>query len=844
MKLFTRIFVGLCYLITLIAILLLTARQGYLDKPLQDLAQFYLNKKGLAARISNFHITGGKLTIEKITVKFTSKELTNIVILEFKDLKAELNLSNIINKQFLKANIAIGDFAIITEDNKEILSSIIIGDYEVNLFKNTIDGKIEFTSGKILAYSNVNSHGVLNGFGSYTYHNKIFGENKIISAKCNFGSKSSVYFTEQLKGGRLTASGKLSDIPIMLYRSVKEILPNNKIVLFLDEYVKAGNIFYGEFNLDLNKHALEQGNLTRENLSAKFQVTNLEYKYNKDFPSIKDAEVDIAISGSEATFLIHKSYSGSSILANGIITLNWTGIDTSTLIFQATSHGSVKDLIDFIPPLAYENMKNRGIDLKDFNGIAYSVIKLKIPISPEVKNSYKVSTIISDASISIFKNKVLIKDLKLNGLFTGDRLSFTGTGKINNFNSTVNYEHHINNSAKIADEFSLKIQTMVRGQSQPIGLIALISGDAIIDMEYKGQKNGLETLTAKANLQDTEFYIDKVAIHKTAGARANFSLNGTFEQNAPSNIEMKLIGDNNLDILGHLKIAKDKYEISLPIIKHKETDIKCNLVIDRDNFHANISGATLDLSEINMMEFLQKQQEEVNSHLRIDIDSIKMKNNILFREVKSQILCNKMQCFSGYLDSKIGDKFFRATLDSSENKEQWDITSNDAGKVFKALGLYNKMSNGTMLVTINLKKNVVHLGEVIPVINGTFVFRDFLASDTSFLTKIVSFISLPGLIKFITNNQNIHFADMSGNFSYINNMIRISKTSASGSAFDFTMSGSIDTDKHQVRLKGVVTPSIYGINNLMKNVPILGSLLSRGRRKGIIIAPYSISQSY
>ena len=634
-------------------------------------------------------------------------------------------------------------------------------------------------------------------------------------------------------------------IPIMLYKNIKEIIPDNKIISFLDEYVKAGHISCGEFNLDLKSGFSEQDILTKENLSGRFQVTNLEYKYNKDFPALKNAEIDIIISGNEVKFLIHKSYSGSSLLSNGIITLNWTGIDTSTLIFHATSHGAAKDFIDFIPIPAYENIKNRGIDLKNFTGTANSVINLEIPINPKIKNSYNVSTTIFGASINIFDNNVVTKDLKLNGLFTGEKLSFTGTGKINQLDSDINYEHAINNdNTRREDEFLLKIKTKLKGQNQKMGLVNLISGNAIIDMEYRGQKNGLETLTAKANLRDIEFYIDKVAIHKTEGASANLALNGSFDKNLQSNIEMKLFGENNLDILANIKIGEGKYEISLPKIKHKDTDIKCDLTIDRDNFNARVSGEKLDLSEINMIEFLQKQQEAVNVNLRLDIGSIKLKNNISFNDVRSQVLCNKTQCFSGYLDSNIGDKFLRVALNDSEDKEQWEITSNNAGKIFKALGLYNKMGNGTMFITLNLKKNVVNLGEMTPVIEGTFTFRDFLASDTSFLTKIVSFISLPGFINFITNNKDIHFSDMHGNFSYIDNMITISKASASGSAFDFTMAGSIDTTKHKIRLKGLVIPSIYGINSLVKNVPILGSILSRGHRKGIIIAPYVISQEY
>ncbi len=96
----------------------------------------------------------------------------------------------------------------------------------------------------------------------------------------------------------------------------------------------------------------------------------------------------------------------------------------------------------------------------------------------------------------------------------------------------------------------------------------------------------------------------------------------------------------------------------------------------------------------------------------------------------------------------------------------------------------------------------------------------------------------------ITNNHNIRFEKMAGKFGFKDGILKIEDGGAEGAYFDFTMAGTINTNERVIKLKGSIVPSLYGINTLLKHIPIVGTILSGGHRKGLVSAPYFIKNKY
>ncbi|MFV9948608.1 MAG: transporter AmpG 3, partial [Rickettsia conorii subsp. raoultii] len=147
------------------------------------------------------------------------------------------------------------------------------------------------------------------------------------------------------------------------------------------------------------------------------------------------------------------------------------------------------------------------------------------------------------------------------------------------------------------------------------------------------------------------------------------------------------------------------------------------------------------------------------------------------------------------------------------------------------------MQNGQININLNTKRYEVKKGEIVPILDGKFSIKHFTVVDTPFLTRLVSFVSLPGFLSSITNNKNILFEDMSGKFNYRGNIITIFDTEAHGPFFDFTMTGNIDTKQQLIMVKGNVIPSFFLISTIVTKIPVVGKIFSK-------VAPYSLKMKY
>ncbi len=836
MMLIKRFFINLsiivCTIVVILTLLILSSSKGYLDKPIKKVIEFYLDKKAMKIRIKNLQVRNNILSIDKIFM-----DLANNAQGEITNFKISFIIDDITTKPLILSTIDIDSFSLISKDNQPVINAQISARSIVDFFKNKIETQLNL--GPIKNISLLDSYGekLPDGEGFCSYNSKISrASKKSINCKLEFGDKAYLLFNSVLDGSIIQATGNAQNIPIMIYQIVEKIIPDNQVILFLQEYMKGGYIRNGEFNFNFDKNSLEKNISLETALKAKLHVVDLEYQYDKDYPPLRKIDTDVTIFGLSVKFILNQAYSSNSLISGGI-TFDWQGMDKSNFIVNANAKGSVNDLIDFISSEDYNKVKKQGIDLKKITGIANSKIGIIIPISPVIKNTYDISTIITGVNSKAFSDNVILKNAKITGTFNGDKVNLIGIGKINGYDSNLLIDVNVTDNNQDDYQNLLKVKTTIVGNNQKVGILKLISGNSVLDFEYKEQKDGKSLIKANTNLKNLEFYIDKISIHKKLGSEANFTLTGKLYNNLNGDIDFNLSGENNLKIVGKVKVAEDKYDVTLPVIKYNTTDLVGNLLLGKDSLNAKIQGRQLDLSESNMMQFLEKEGDAKNIHLTVDVDRVRLKNNIMLDKLNLQIDCNKIKCFSGSLNSKIGTRSFKMLLTDKKDLEQWIVTCDNAGALFRGIGMYNKMKSGIINLTLDTKRYDAKKGEVIPIVDGTFDIKHFVTTDVPFLTRMVSVVSFPGFMSFILNNKDIMFRNMTGRFSYIGNTINIADTSATGPFFDFTMQGTIDTSKHQMKLKGNVIPSFFFASNVITKVPIIGKIFSK-------VVPYSMEMKY
>jgi len=831
-RFFIKLAIIICTIIIVLCSTIFIATQGYLDTPIKKLIECSLSRNNAKIQIGNLRIRNNLISIDKIYLgvdENTRGEITNCGV--------TFTFDGTIRNPRIKSGIEMENISLIGQDNKIIINTTISARQMLDLFANKIEMQINLSPIKNISLLDSYGKYLPEGQGFCTYKSRIsIVEKKSINCKVSFEDRSYLLFNSIVDSDSIQASGSIKNIPILIYQIAKNIAPNNPVIVFLQEYIKNGYIRDGEFDINFDKDFLKENVIPKTALRAKLHIVDLDYQYSKDFPTLKKADTNIEILGSSVQFLINQAYSGNSV-ASGIVTFDWQGMDNSSFIVDATSKGKIIDLIDFIPNEIYTKLKKQGIDLKQITGQADSKINIIIPILETKQNSYNISTTLNGAKGVAFNNNIVLQNANMVITFNGDRINLVGKGKINNYASDFTYKYNITSNNHDDYNGLLNVKTTIVASKQQFGILQLMSGNSILNFEYKEKKDGKSLITANSNLKNLEFYIDKIPIHKKLYNTAIFTLTSKSYGNEHKIIDFDLSGENNLKVSGKIEAKNKGYNITLPTITYDKTNINGSIFLDQNNVNAKIQGSKLDLSEYDMLQFLKKYGAAKNIRLMVDVARIRLKNDIWLNNFNLRIDCDKVKCFTGSLNSKIGTKSLTMSLIDSKDSEKWVVVCDNTGALLRGLGMYNNMKSGILNLTLNTNRTNAPIGGIIPIVDGTFDLKRFVVTDMPFMTKMVSFISFPGFLSSITNNKQVMFESMVGKFSYVGNIITVSDISAIGPFFDFTMKGTINNDSHKINLTGNVVPSIFFISKIVAKIPVIGTIFSKA-------APYSVKLDY
>lgn len=831
-------------IIGLLLLLIFIIQAGYLDTQIATIVESILsNRSNAKVTIDDMHIHHLNISVKRITWNFDDYATSAI-----HDLNISFNLKEIVNNYNATLNADIKHLVIFNKDQEQILDANVSVNHAFdlkNLSSNTIIELNDITLNILNSINNKNNN-LTKETAKCNYYKKFNVNNVEGNCVMNFLNESHLSLNFAYDTNLLKINTDVQSIPIHSYKILEKFLPNNKVIEFMNTHITSGNIIDGHFTLLLDKEFFDTKELLPTNLFGNLKVSDLEVKYDNKFPLLKNMELEIELSGKLTKFFINKCYTSDTLISDGIITLNWTGYDTTDVIVNAVASGPIVDLTDFMTSESLKHLKLKNIDLRKIEGTANSTINIVIPINQDRQNLYNISTVIDNANLSIFHDKIYLNHINLTGVFDGEQIAIKGHSKINGFDSDIKYVYQLATQTQ-SDKNQLNIKSYIKNINTNIGIIQLLSGNALVNLEYLRSSDKPDgQITINSDLKDIAFDLHRIGINKPSGSKANLHVDYLIGNTLNNdNISLQLIGDNNLRIICNAKIQDQNIIIDLPNITHGNTDITSHLIFTKNRVDAKVIGNTLDLSQTEMQQFLSKTQDNVNTKIKVDINRVILKNNIALNDVLLKIKCNEKSCFKGYLDSKIGKRFLKMILNQLDNdKERWVITSNNAGAVLKGFNIYEHMKFGNMLIIINANRNKVQKGEFIPIIDGIFNLKKFTLTNTPFLTKIISFISIPGIISTITNNHDIKFIEMNGKFNYYDNIVNIIESSANGPFFDFTMLGKINTKERSIKLNGQVIPSIYNLNKLMTYFPVIGWILSGNKSQGIAFAPYSIEQNY
>lgn len=727
---------------------------------------------------------------------------------------------------------------IVENNNNE---SIITSDFHGKLITNQLGAvafsefffdKVEFPGAPKSLYSTRDSKGIMH------FKNEVINGTNRYQINLQFDEKKSyLSIRNEDTGQKLKIDAK--NVPLISYMIFDKFMPDNPLIDFFQEFIKEGHISEAELFVDLEKEIM-----TKDSIIGQVKIDDLYFSYNPEFPMLSKVDLDINILAPKIEFVINKAFS-SEIELQGSINLNWIGRDNSVLEVVAKGYGPASSLTDFIHQSKHDVLKEAKIDLRKIKGDVEADVLIKIPLKPGTKDIYNISAKIENVSLPIFENYVKWTNGRVSGQYTGDKLKLEGYGKINNFDSELSFLMNFDNETEFSHKLDIKTDiNLGKNKTKKLAFLTLLGGKSTIDLTYLN-KNSKGQIIVDTDISNLDLYFDKLGIRKKSNDPSHLIVNGEFTSPTKGEVNFSVNSNSGIKTSGKVDIDKDRAVAHIHEIKSKETRLSAKIIMNAKLFDAQIKGKVLDLSEANMLQFLEKERDGGATRLKFNVEKVKLKDDIWLTNMIGEFECDHIRCFKGSLNSNIGSRSVNVDLKASDNQEKWSIKCTNAGALLRGLDMYNSMRAGNLTLDMVTSRKEIKPGYIIPIHKGSFVFDRFVLHNAKMLTRLVSLISLPGLLDLMTGKSDIAFQKMSGNFSFRNEALSVEDSYASGPYFDFSLKGVIDTKSKMMDIKGHVNPKLYGVGSVIGSIPIISRIfIGNQKHQGLVSKSYRLHEKY
>jgi hypothetical protein len=376
-------------------------------------------------------------------------------------------------------------------------------------------------------------------------------------------------------------------------------------------------------------------------------------------------------------------------------------------------------------------------------------------------------------------------------------------------------------------------------------------GEMPAEFVYVNSKNN-EIITAQFDIDKAKFSLPDIGLVKDKNDKStfDFELVKTPDSNWKST-SFHLISPK-IDIKSFVEITPDFTKI---LQFDADTDYHGNKFTIRyastqNKTSIKVRGNTIDLNDASFFNienigiYANKSTDsssykpDENTSTSIQIDKLKMKNDVVFRDIIGNFECNKGHCVNSGFSMKINNNDnLTISLEEGGDHNMWLFKTNNAANFLKGLGLYKDIEGGSLEARVSYVRDSNLKTSSHPVMVGTVHMHDFNAVKTPIITKLILLSPFGMIKKNLAKNSLIPFQHMKIPFVFANNKIEINRSYAIGKVLSMGLDGSVDRKTSVMNIKGKVIPKTKFNTVLAK---IKGKNASTSEKQGLISTNFSI----
>lgn len=619
---------------------------------------------------------------------------------------------------------------------------------------------------------------------------------------------------------------------------------------WVDANMPGGNVGPVAFEIHFTPGMLDQPSLPPEAIQVKFALANGQVNYIPGLTTMTEVRGTALVTGNSFAADIASGRIGPLNVKAARFEIPDFSAPEEVGVVSGRIQGAMPDVLTLVDMGNLRYPTRFGINAASAKGDAVVDLTVKIPMLKSVtveRIGISVKAQVSGFGLLLGKATQL-SDGNVTFVIDNDRLRATGTSGLGGSASRLALdwtEEFTTAKGPVTTRVSLKGQVDDTARATlGLALKDYLKGPIGISGTLTGHRGSLQQANLAIDLTPTQVSVGTIAYNKAAGVPMSARLAAGFAAgSALDTVGIRITGAGasvNANIKfegGHLA------QLSAPGMRlGPQNDF--SLTLGRSAVSGSdltIRGRSLDGSRLGAGGSGDDAKFEEPFRISAHLDRVALRDGVALSNFAMDMAGiadrTATMSLSANLSKAAGVTMSIAAQDGGRHLS---FATGDMGLLLQGLYGFTSIKGGKLDVSASFPTPADQSTPAnAPDFQGKAVLKEFRVLNQPFLARLFTAGSLGGLAN-LMQGQGIQVDTLDVPFSSKNGVISVKEVRASGPAIGISAEGYVDRPKNAIALKGSLVP-LFGINSVLGNIPLLGTVITSKEGEGIIGMTYSVT---
>jgi hypothetical protein len=603
---------------------------------------------------------------------------------------------------------------------------------------------------------------------------------------------------------------------------------------------------------DIPAGALADGALPDESVRVEFPVESATIDYITGLTLLSEVSGNAVLSGDAFRMTISAGKIGTITASDGEVVIPTLHMREPPGDIRGRLSGAMADVLAVIDmePLRYPTRFN--VVPSAIEGNAEVAFDLTVPLRRNLEvGDVRIAVTVHAEGLGLPLNEErTLSDATAEIFIENGFLTAAGNGSVNNVPVEFSWKEIFApdgiTSSRVTISGRLDEAARARlGLMTPDWLVGPIGATAA----FSGERFKFTQAEVRADLTDVAAEIESISFSKPPGESLQASGTVLFEADGGMSVADVRVAGDAVALNGELSLdeAGSLVRASLPTVRYgSNADFALDMeAIPGESPSWRIRGARLDARPMFADDESEADSTESDDDgelapisVDMDLDEVLITDDVTLSDVAFRLDVGEGEHINDFhIDATWPDGgVIEGRFSDANGNRSLTLASDRAGQFVDIFAGFPSVVGGRIAISANFEAGASVAASSVQDYSGTIAMNDFTLVDQPFMARLFSVGSLDGPLR-LMQGSGIPFAEFEAPFVARGGRISLLNGRASGIAMGVSFQGVIDRDNGTMDINGSLVP-VFGLNNMLGALPIVGDLLVSKDAEGIIGMTY------